>query len=172
MSTHSDLPEVRQGIARFAFSMLGGLLLALQLILAPVAFAASTERLITPPPTQQSIVDLAGVSVVRLVVEYTQTPTHTTVQCTGLGTLVGSWFPLTTTDKNNWVLTDGTLVNQRGQTCLPKIAGRLTRITIYANTTYTNTLATPVTLGQLHCSQDQAQKTSCSDTIQETLSLP
>ncbi len=116
MSTHSDLPEVRQGIVRFAFSMLGGLLLALQLVLSPVAFAASTERLITPPPTQQSILDLAGVSVVRLVVEYSQTQTHTTVQCTGLGTLVGSWFPLTTTDKNNWVLTDGTLVNQGGQT--------------------------------------------------------
>jgi serine/threonine protein phosphatase PrpC len=172
MSTHSDLPELRQGIARFAFSMLGGLLLALQFVLSPVAFAASTEHMTTPTFTQQGVLDLAGVSVVRLVVEYTQIPTHTTVQCTGLGTLVGSWFPLTTTDKNNWVLTDGTLVNQRGQTCLPKIAGRLTRITIYANTTYTNTPATPVTLGQLHCSQDQAQKTSCSDTIQETLSLP
>ncbi len=172
MSTHSDLPEWRRGIARFAFSILGGLLLALQLVLSPVAFAASAERMATPTFTQQGVLDLAGVSVVRLVVEYTQTPTRATVECTGLGTLVGSWFPLTTADKNNWVLTDGTLVNQHGQTCIPKILGHLARITIYANTLYTNTPATPVQLGQLQCTQDQAQKTSCRDTIPETLSLP
>ncbi len=172
MSTHSDLPEWRRGIARFAFSILGGLLVALQLILSPLAFAASAERVTTPTFTQQGVLDLAGVSVVRLVVQYTQTPSRATVDCTGLGTLVGSWFPLPTTDKNNWVLTDGTLVNQRGQTCNPKILGHLTRITIYANTLYTNTPATPVILGQLQCTQDQAQKTSCRDTIPETLSLP
>ncbi|HEX9134933.1 MAG TPA: hypothetical protein VF844_21830, partial [Ktedonobacteraceae bacterium] len=172
MSTHRDLPAWRRGIARFAFSMLGGLLLALLLVLSPVAFAASAERVATPTYTQQGVLDLAGVSVVRLVVEYTQTPTHTTVQCTGLGTLVGSWFPLNSSDKNTWVLTDGTLVDQGGQTCLPKSTGHLTRITIYANSNYTNTPATPVILGQLHCSQDQAQKTSCRDTIAETLSSP
>jgi serine/threonine protein phosphatase PrpC len=172
MSTHSDLPAWRRGIARFAFSILGGLLLALQLVLSPVAFAASAERMATPALTQQGVLDLAGVSVVRLVVEYTQTPTRATVQCTGLGTLVGSWSPLNSTDKNNWVLTDDTLVNQRGQTCLPKIPGHLTRITIYANTLYTNTPATPVTLGQLQCSQNQAQQTSCRDTLPETLSVP
>jgi hypothetical protein len=172
MSTHSDLPAWRRGIARFAFSILGGLLLALQLVLSPVAFAASAERMATPALTQQGVLDLAGVSVVRLVVEYTQTPTRATVDCTGLGTLVGSWVPLNSTDKNNWVLTDDTLVNQRGQTCLPKIPGHLTRITIYANTLYTNTPATPVTLGQLQCSQNQAQQTSCRDTLPETLSVP
>ncbi len=172
MSTHSDLPELRLGIARFAFSILAGLLLALQLAWSPIAFAASAARLTTPPFTQQGIMDLAGVSVVRLVVEYTETPTHVTLVCTGLGTLVGSWFPLTTTDTNNWVVTDGTLVNQQGQTCLPKTPGHLTRITIYANSLYTNTPATLVTLGQLQCSQVQAQKASCRDALAETLSLP
>src|SRR5260221_1355846 len=94
------------------------LLLALLFI---VALASCTPRRAL---TQQGVLDLAGVSVVRLVVYYSvggavirqdgYDPTsNTEEQCTGLGTLVGSWSPASPTEKSNWVLTDGTLVNTK-----------------------------------------------------------
>ena len=171
MSTHSSIPEVRGGIALSAFSMLIGLLLALQQLgLSPVAFASSSspERVSRPALTEQGVLDLAGVSVVRLVVTYTTT-THTQIACTGLGTLLGSWSPASLSEKNTWVLTDDTLISQNGQTCASSTRGQLTSIQIYANNAYTNNLPPPVVIGQLSCRQGQSQQTACSDSAPETL---
>jgi serine/threonine protein phosphatase PrpC len=91
--------------------------MALLLALAPFSrvSATSTQRLFDAPPTQQNVAR-AGASVVRLVASYTadagkagQQPT--VVQCTGLGILVASWPSQTGNDQNNWILTDGGLVN-------------------------------------------------------------
>jgi serine/threonine protein phosphatase PrpC/rubrerythrin len=170
MSTHSSIPEMRGGIGLSAFSLLSGLLLALQLVLSPVALASSSspERVSTPALTEQGVLDLAGVSLVRLVVTYTTT--HTPIVCTGLGTLLGSWSPTSLSEKNTWVLTDGTLISQNGQTCAPPALGQLTSIQMYANTAYTHNLSPPVVIGQLTCQQGQSQKTSCRDSVPETLS--
>src|SRR5260221_678204 len=147
------------------------LLLALLFI---VALASCTPRRAL---TQQGVLDLAGVSVVRLVVYYSvggavirqdgYDPTsNTEEQCTGLGTLVGSWSPASPTEKNNWVLTDGTLVNTKGGTCLP---GQLAGIQILANNAYTNNSPGQAPIGSLQCHRP-GQETTCSDTEPETIS--
>jgi hypothetical protein len=144
------------------------LLLALLFI---VTLASCTPRRAL---TQQGVLDLAGVSVVRLVVYYT-VPTSPILgdpaykieqQCTGLGTLVGSWSPASPTEKNNWVLTDGTLVNTNGGTCLP---GQLAGIQILANNAYTNNSPGQALIGSLQCHRP-GQETTCSDTEPETIS--
>ena len=131
----------------FVLSMLSGLLIALQLLLPAVAFASvnagggETARAL--PPQQQEALDLAGVSVVRLVVTYKVTgtnPENSLVACTGIGTLIASGSP--TIDNNSWVLTDSSLVHLSGTTCTG-IAGQLASITISPNTTYTNTSSIP-----------------------------
>src|SRR5713226_2198698 len=165
MSTQSNTRKWRQGIGLTALSILSGLLLALQFVLPPVAFA-SPERPAAPPFTP---LDLAGVSVVRLVVEYTGTTTHLTARCTGLGTLVASWSPTTPTEQNNWVLTDGTLVNVNGQTCVSTTKGSLTDIKLYANTLYTNSMLNLALIAELQCHQlTGQQKATCSDMASET----
>jgi serine/threonine protein phosphatase PrpC len=169
MSTQSNTPKLRQGIGLTALSILSGLLLALQFVLSPVAFASPERRLAPPPFTPQGVLDLAGVSVVRLVVEYTGTTTHLTARCTGLGTLVASWSPNTPTEQNNWVLTDSTLVNVNGQTCVSTTKGLLTDIKLYANNVYTNSMLNLALIDQLDCQQQTGQKTSCKDTTPETL---
>src|SRR5258708_4401390 len=136
-----------------------------------VALASCTPRRAL---TQQGVLDLSGVSVVRLVVYYT-VPTPPILgdlvykieeQCTGLGTLVGSWSPASPTEKNNWVLTDGTLVNTKGGTCLP---GQLAGIQILANNAYTNNSPGQALIGSLQCHRP-GQETICSDTEPETIS--
>src|SRR5215469_18086208 len=108
MSTQSNTCKLRWSIGLTALSILSGLLLALQFVLPSLALALP-QRLAPHPFTPQGVLDLAGVSVVRLVVEYTGTTTHLTTQCTGLGTLVASWSPTSPTEENNWVLTDSAL---------------------------------------------------------------
>ncbi len=166
MSTQSNTRKLRQGIGLTALSILSGLLLALQFILSPVAFASPERRLAPPPFTP---LDLAGVSVVRLVVEYTGTTTHLIARCTGLGTLVASWSPTTPTEQNNWVLTDSTLVNVNGQTCVSTTKGLLTDIKLYANTLYTNSMLNLAQIATLQCHQlTGQQKATCSDIASET----
>jgi serine/threonine protein phosphatase PrpC len=169
MSTHSSIPEGRVGIGLSAFSLLSGLLLALQLVLSPIAFASSSspERANRPALTEQGVLELAGVSVVRLVVTYTTT--HAQLNCTGLGTLVGSWSPASLSEQNTWVLTDGSLLNPNGQTCVSSTPGHLTSIQLYANTAYTDNLSPSVVIGQLTCRQGQSQRPVCSDSAPETL---
>ncbi len=169
MSTHSSIPEMRGGIGLSAFSMLIGLLLALQLILSPVALASSSspEHGSRQALSEQGVLDLAGVSVVRLVVTYTTT--QAPIACTGLGTLLGSWSPTSLSEKNTWVLTDGTLISQNGQTCASSTRGHMTSIQMYANNAYTDNFPPPVMIGQLTCRQGQSQQIACGDSAPETL---
>src|SRR5713101_8329621 len=171
MNRHRSLPGLRRGNGLTVHSFLSRLLLALLFI---VTLASCTPRRAL---TQQGVLDLAGVSVVRLDVYYSvggvvirqdgYDPTSVTgEQCTGLGTLVGSWSPASPTEKNNWVLTDGTLVNTKGGTCLP---GQLTGIQILANNAYTTNSPGLALIGSLQCHRP-GQETICSDTEPETIS--
>jgi serine/threonine protein phosphatase PrpC len=174
MSTHSHLPGLRGRIGLSALSLLCGLLFALQLILPSAAFATASEHTTTPAFDAKGMLDLAGVSVVRLVIDYTGTPNRASLECTGLGTVVGSWSPTSQGEKNNWILTDGALVNPNGQTCAPnpKINWQLTKIAVYANNVYTNNNFNLALLGTLLCQSVQGQKTACRDTAIETLTQP
>src|SRR5260370_17555713 len=100
MNRHSYLPELRRGNGLTVRSILSRLLLALLFI---VTLASCTPRRAL---THQGVLDLAGVSVVRLVVYYSvggavirqdgYDPTltrNTGSQCTGLGTQLGSCSP-------------------------------------------------------------------------------
>src|SRR5260370_3436014 len=171
MNRHSSLPELRRGNGLTVRSILSRLLLALLFI---VTLASCTPRRAL---TQQGVLDLAGVSVVRLVVYYSvggavirqdgYDPTsNTEEQCTGLGTLVGSWSPAGPTEKNNWVLTDGTLVNTKGGICLP---GQLPGIQILSNNAYTTNSPGQAPICRLQCHRPWP-KTICSDTEPETIS--
>jgi serine/threonine protein phosphatase PrpC len=142
MSTHYHISRKRKGIrlARLVLlSILGVLGIALQTLLfssSPV-LAASAQRAATAPPSEA--VGRAGASVVRLLVTYSSASTPaSTIQCTGLGTIVASWASHKPTDQNNWVLTDGSLVNPDGEaTCLPTHPkARLTTIAIMLSRAY------------------------------------
>src|SRR6266478_5019464 len=170
MNRRSSLPELRRGNGLTVRSILSRLLLALLFI---VTLASCTPRRAL---TQQGVLDLAGVSVVRLVVYYVVSPIagydpvyHVEEQCTGLGMLVCCWTPARTTEKNNWVLTDGTLVNTKGGTCLPETNSQLAGIQILANNAYTNNSPGQALIGSLQCHRP-GQETICSDTEPETIS--
>jgi serine/threonine protein phosphatase PrpC len=146
MSTHSYIPAWRRGTGRFAFSVLGGLLLAFQLVLPSVASAHTSDSADPPQSLAQS-----EVSVVRLVFDYTAKTASTgtnSVLCTGLGVLVKSWPAQKVTDFNSWVLTGGSLFNTTPPGCAPANSpGKpattytLSTVNIYANNAYTgNTL--------------------------------
>src|ERR1700694_2709593 len=111
----------RRGLS--LFSVLGGLLLLLPLLVPSVGFASSTSttkslaRLSSP-----GVLALAGVSVVRLEVsDRLPRPANTVVQCTALGTLIASWPARSGLEQNNWVLTDGSILDPTGGTgsCVP-----------------------------------------------------
>src|SRR2546421_7254224 len=111
--------------------LLGAVLIALQLVLSSVAFASSTQSSYNFGSSQP--MDQASVSVVRLVASYSGVPTGCQPSATGLGVLVGSWAssPGSTTI-NNWVLTDGSLVNPNAGSCTEQLAS----MQIYTNTAY------------------------------------
>src|SRR6266699_148943 len=92
MSTKSFIPEMRKGASPSVLVLLGGILIALQLVLPAVAFASPTRVAAPTPPADQAFA-LAEVSVVRLVVSYPSTaqPVGGLVECTGLGALIASW---------------------------------------------------------------------------------
>ncbi len=137
MSTHRLISRRRRVFRLPAFSVLGGFLLALQLWLPASAFA---HRGLSSPLTQD--VARAGVSVVRLLVYYSvgkdANPATPTAACTGLGVLFSSHLKSETRKYENWVLTDGNLVNAEGQaTCLdtsPTVT--LSHIDIYTSNAY------------------------------------
>src|SRR5437764_4151567 len=119
--------------------LLGGVLIALHLVLSSVAFASSTQSNYSFGTSQ--VLDQASVSVVRLVASYSGVPLAPGCQAssvTGLGVLVGSWAtPPGSTTINNTVLTDGSLVNPNGLTCGQSNPNeQLTTIQIYTNTAY------------------------------------
>src|SRR5690348_17126379 len=117
MSTHRFIPAKCRGRRLPLLFMLGGLLLLCSLLLPATALAAprSAQSSTAAPPLSkaQQIVDLAGVSVVRLSLSYipANAKGNTSVFCTALGTIVASWPAQSLTEQNNWVLTDGALLN-------------------------------------------------------------
>src|SRR5216683_4440144 len=126
-------------------ALLGGILIALQLVLPAVAFASPTRAAAPNPPADQAFA-LAEVSVVRLVVSYTSTTQPVggqtlvpSVECTGLGVLVASWATTNPREENTWLLTDGDLVNKNVATCAQRTsAAQLATLQVYANNVYTS----------------------------------
>src|SRR5713226_5464061 len=169
MSTYRFIPAKRKGRKRSSLllSMLGGLLITFPLLFAPPALAASRGA----PATlnQQGIVDLAGVSVVRLSVEYLPSRGTPSVFCTLLGTIIASWPAQNASDqnaseKNTWVLTDGSLLFASPKnTCAP--GEKLAAIKIFASNEFTNNQAASAQIGQLSCISTGV----CSDVFQEAI---
>jgi serine/threonine protein phosphatase PrpC len=162
MSRHSYQPEMRRGIGRFAFSILGGLLLATQFVLPLTTFALLTRIANrADPPASQSLA-LSEVSVVRLVYNFSAKPASKgptvgpPVLCTSLGALVKSFSASSPSILNTWVLTDGSLLNTAPAPCAPtgsssrgktSIAYTLSSINVYANNVYTGNASTNALLG-------------------------
>ncbi len=151
MSIHRLISKRRRVFRLPAFSLLAGLLFALQLWPLASAFAFAAARQDPSRPAQD--VSRAGVSVVRLLVSYsigkaTDTlPAKSTVECTGLGVLLSSQLNIGTKKYENWVLTDGSLVTSEGQApCLstsPSPAATLSGIDIFMSSAYSSKLLLP-----------------------------
>ncbi|GER88409.1 hypothetical protein KDW_25710 [Dictyobacter vulcani] len=117
-------------------------MIALQVGLSSTAFAAAAPQPLAPQPAQD--VTRAGVSVVRLLLSYvgkdsSEGNANSTIMCTGLGVLVRSQRSTNPSDHyENWVLTDGALVNnEKKATCLStEPAATLSGISIYMSSTY------------------------------------
>ena len=162
MSMRSNDQEVGRVIGRFAFSILGGLLLASQLVLPSHAFALSVRTTNSAdPPTSQSFA-LSEVSVVRLVYSYSAKPATkgttagTPVLCTSVGVLVKSIPASTSSTLNTSVLTDGSLLNTAPAPCAPAGSNSrsktsttyaLSSINVYANDAYTGNAPAHALLG-------------------------
>jgi serine/threonine protein phosphatase PrpC len=153
MSTQQFCARKSRNIhTRVLFYIIGGAL-ALLLALSPYsgASASSTAHYLVEPSPQS--VARAGVSVVRLVTSYASTNTESIIQCTGLGVLVASWLSQNGGDQNNWILTDGSLLNGSivqtpgAVTCGPNppVTARLVSVQISFSATY-NQQAPSITL--------------------------
>jgi len=153
---------MRRGIGQFAFSILGGLLLASQLVFPSPTFALSTRSARSADPPASPSLALSEVAVVRLVFNFTAKPASTgttagnPVLCTSLGVLVNSVPATSASNANSWVLTDGSLLNTTPSPCAPSGSSSrgkatttytLSSITVYANTAYTGTPSTNALLG-------------------------
>ena len=175
-------PGMRKGTELAVLALLVGLLMALQLVLPAVALAFPARSAASSPPSDVAFAK-AEVSVVRLVVSYTTptpfsgTPTaigtSPSIQCTGLGILVGSW-QVTDGSYVNWVLTDGALVSKSTPACASSASnttGTLVGIDVYANNVYTGA-SNPrgmQPLGSLQCLTDP---TLCLSKFSNAASLP
>ena len=162
MSMRSNDQEIGRVIGRFAFSILGGLLLASQLVLPSHVFALSVRTTNSAdPPTSQSFA-LSEVSVVRLVYSYNAKPATkgttagTPVLCTSVGVLVKSSPASTSSTLNTSVLTDGSLLNTATTPCAPAGSNSrsktsttytLSSINVYANDAYTGNAPANALLG-------------------------
>ncbi|MGZ3645128.1 MAG: PP2C family protein-serine/threonine phosphatase [Ktedonobacteraceae bacterium] len=162
MSMRSNDQEIGRGFGRFAFSILGGLLLAFQLVLPSHAFALSVRIASSAnPPTSKSLA-LSEVSVVRLVYSYNAKPatkgttSGNPVLCTSVGVLAKSMPASTSSSLNSWVLTDGSLRNTAPAPCAPAGSSSrgktsttytLSSINVYANDAYTGNAPANALLG-------------------------
>ncbi|HEY7414348.1 MAG TPA: hypothetical protein VH593_04080, partial [Ktedonobacteraceae bacterium] len=161
MSTQQFCARRSKSVYTRVFFYLVGGGLALLLALSPYsrASASSVAQHLNGLPSQD--VARAGVSLVRLVTSY-DTGTGS-VQCTGLGVLVASWPPQSGNDQNNWVLTDGSLLNGSiaqnpgAVTCGPNpiVTARLASVQISFSTAY-NPQARSITIEDgldvnIHC---------------------
>ncbi len=172
MSTHRFIPAKCKGRRLPFLFMLGGLLLLFPLLLPATALAAPRSTTASPPLTKpQQIVDLAGVSVVRLALSYLPAKGTATVVCTSLGTIVASWPAQATTEQNTWVLTDGSLLStSKKNSCAP--GGSLDSISLFASNEFTSTQPNLASLDTLTCTSsgtcsDAAGKASHRDTAGE-----
>ncbi len=111
MSMQSYL-SMRQKKASSALSTLAGFLISLLIVLSVSVTALAHEHVSLGADPPQSLAR-AGVSVVRLLVSYHDKAAAPgeMIECTGLGVLIASWPNEGQNDQNNWVLTDGSLVN-------------------------------------------------------------
>src|SRR6266571_1439710 len=110
MSTHKFSPKMEKGVGLFALSALGGILIALQLLLPSIAFAFSRSTHPAASADPQKSLARAGVSVVRLELIYNPIaqaglnaslttitvgaggqPLAASGRCTILGVLIRSW---------------------------------------------------------------------------------
>src|SRR2546428_5580732 len=130
--------KTQTNITLLVLSVLGEVLIVLQLLWPSIAFAAPAQA---QDFGKDRALDQAGVAVVRVAVTYTNPGGVNSLggsfQCTGLGVLLESWTPLGATDMNNWVLTDGTLLNPTTASCAagaPK--AQLSSIQVLLNTAY------------------------------------
>src|SRR2546428_5872228 len=177
----SFIPGMRKGTELTVLALLVGLFMALQLVLPAVALAFPTRLAASGPPSDIAFAK-AEVSVVRLVVSYTTpapssgTPTakatSSSIQCTGLGILVGSWQ--VAGSYVNWVLTDGALVSKIVPACASSASnttGTLVGIDVYRNNAYTGASNPPGTqpLGSLQCPTDP---NLCESKFSNAASLP
>ena len=166
MSTYSFVAKLRKGMGLYvALPLLSGILIALQLVLPSFAFASSKQSSYSFGTSQA--LDQASVSVVRLRVSYAANPlvSGCTTSKTGLGVLVGSWASTPGSSSiNNWVLTDGSLVNPNGLTCAQGISTvPLTTIEIYSNTAYAGSTTASTTAPSLRLlASVECQPQSCS----------
>ena len=151
MSTHRFLPAKCKGRRLPFLFMLGGLLLLFPLLLPATALAAPRNATATPPLTKsQQIVDLAGVSVVRLALSYLPAKGNGSIVCTSLGTIVASWPTQNGAEQNNWVLTDGSLLNtSKNNKCAP--GGTLDTISLFASNEFTDNQSNLASLATLTC---------------------
>ena len=170
MSTYRLKFMSRKGSGFFVLSLVVGVLVAQWLMWPAVAFAATVNSSDGGYQFGKAQgLDRASVSVVRLVAGYNAVPAVAgcASSVTGLGVLVGSWtMTPASKDFNNWVLTDGSLVDPGGISCgVRKPMEQLSSIQIYANNAYTSS-TNGLSLKFLQC-----HGTSCSDGV-TTEALP
>ena len=146
MSPYSFVAKLRKGMGLYvALPLLSGILIALQLVLPSVAFASSTQSSYSFGASQA--LDQASVSVVRLVASYSGVPPGCQPSATGLGVLVGSWASSGSKIINNWVLTDGSLVNPSAGSCaVAQVTEQLATLQVYNNTAYAGSTSSSTTL--------------------------
>jgi serine/threonine protein phosphatase PrpC len=170
MSTSGFMPRKDKGPGHFIFALLVGALLALPCLLPSAAFARSSGRgaaFSSNDNTSDFIRDSAGVSIVRLLANYTNGASDGTVNCTGLGILVAS-KPVTTGSSKgfrNWVLTDANLVNSTMTACGTTGGNMLLgSLQIWASEEYTAPTNAHQMLGELNiCSDFSNGVLTCKD---------
>src|SRR5438876_120081 len=164
MSMHGFIIR-NQGSNRFVasvFSILSGFLVVLLLLTSQSAHASSLTGAAAPVIGTSRAVDFAQVSVVRLVATYHSTvsavgkPIAAFVQCTGLGVMIASWASERGDDQNNWLLTDGSLVNTGQPACQSTASNpnlTLEQVDLYFNTTFNPAMVPAITVSSVsvHC---------------------
>ena len=125
MSMHKSHAHKQARTARLCanVSALTGILLTTMLLFllttspALASSMRSDAQQVNPP--QPENLARVGVSVVRIISFYKSISlsTQNSIACTGLGIIIESGSATSPTDPNNWVLTDGSLVNRTQATC-------------------------------------------------------
>jgi serine/threonine protein phosphatase PrpC len=132
------------------------------LVMLPLSSTAlAAPRLASPPPTDEYLAN-AGVSLVRLLVNFNNTngPVKSTLPCTGLGVLVGSWDSSGSTQFNASILTDGNLFNTKsplGCISVSPVPRSIASVQIFFSDSYNHSSVKTASL------QQQAFSLTCLD---------